>query len=83
MSDDMQMLRDLGEVKAELSAVKAEVAGTKDCCTVSCTGWQGQQRKPFCKEIRSFRDRRGYREEAGGFRCRGCCTARLTGNALR
>ena len=28
MSDDMQMLRDLGEVKAELSAVKAEVAGT-------------------------------------------------------
>ena len=26
MSDDMQMLRDLGEVKAELSAVKADLA---------------------------------------------------------
>ena len=29
MSDDMQMLRDLGEVKAELSAVKAELAGLR------------------------------------------------------
>ena len=30
MSDDMQMLRDLGEVKAELSAVKAELAGLRE-----------------------------------------------------
>ena len=41
MSDDMQMLRDLGEVKAELSAVKAELAGLReridDVVTVSYT----------------------------------------------
>lgn len=30
MSDDQQMLRDLGEVKAELSAVKAELAGLRE-----------------------------------------------------
>jgi len=30
VSDDMQMLRDLGEVKAELSAVKAELAGLRE-----------------------------------------------------
>ena len=30
MSDDIQMLRDLGEVKAELSAVKAELAGLRE-----------------------------------------------------
>lgn len=30
VSDDMQMLRDIGEVKAELSAVKAELAGLRE-----------------------------------------------------
>ena len=34
MSDDIQMLRDLGEVKAELSAVKAELAGLRSVSTM-------------------------------------------------
>ena len=30
MSDDVQLVREIGEVKAELSAVKAELAGLRE-----------------------------------------------------
>ena len=48
-----------------------------DRCSVSGSGSKREQCKPDCKGIRSFRNRRRYREEGRRFRSRSCSSAWL------
>ena len=69
MSDDMQMLRDLGEVKAELSAVKAELAGLReriDDVVISNLRDHGKRMSMFAA-LEAAENRR-----AGAWPARGC-----------
>ena len=57
MSDDIQMLRDLGEVKAELSAVKAELAGLReriDDVVISNLGAHGKRMSMLETRVAAF-----------------------------
>ena len=74
MNDDVQLVREIGEVKAELSGLKAEVAGTNQRLDdIVITQLKDHGKRLAALDVRIVALEAAENKRAGGLCWRGCC----------